>query len=280
MFFFTKDNMTFFQRRPGKRVLFAGVSVLLFLLINPLAAKAQNPLKQIYSRAWKAYQGGQYRKAASLFEQIMGGSGDPEKMVWCFKTAAEIEPDYTEAHENLCKAYFQLGEYDKAERSCQRALQLEPNRGSAQMTAAWLYLKGLEEPGKAVFYFQKVLEKAQSPQVYFALGLAHAMNGDHADVLQVVTTLRGMGEDALAAELENTIRIRYDPKKLSTYTTYEKRQKGELVQTPKKEPAEPLGEPAVPSGDIGQMKVRLRGTLTPPGGMPAKKNSNAYPTEW
>ena len=180
--------------------------------------------EEFYGKGTKSYQEGNYPKAIQYLEEAVKANPNYapaynalglayretnpnlKEVAWYFKTAVDIDPNYVEAYDNLGKAYYGMGQFDKAEFYCKKALEISPDYGSSQFSLAWIYLLGKSRPGDAVYYFNKVLEKAKIPNAYFGLGMAYFMMDNRPMVLDMITTLRGLKEDKLAEQLENMVR--------------------------------------------------------------------------
>ena len=89
---------------------FAILAVLAFLATVPLAADARDDAKKQIEFGISVAQRGLWREAIYRWER-----------------AAQIDPSYAAAHNNLAIAYEHEGELDKARASYEKALELEPN---------------------------------------------------------------------------------------------------------------------------------------------------------
>ena len=254
------------------------IGLIAALLVGPLAFA--DPLQEYFQQGQQAYDEGDYEKAAKLYEKVVefdpnfapvynalgltyrGLNSSLEDVTWLFKVATDIDPNYLEAYDNLCKIYYQAAQYGEAEKSCLKILSLNPSYGPAQLTLGWIYL-GKSQPDKAVAYFEEILKRVQAPGIYLGLGTAYAMNGQHAEVLDMVTKLRSLGQPQMAAQLENMIRTRQSAPALAVpQIDLSERQVGTIVssgETPVPSAVEPTeGPPRAP----GFMKVRLKGKLS------------------
>jgi Flp pilus assembly protein TadD len=86
------------------------VAFLLTLSAAPLLADARSDAKQQVEFGISVAQRGLWREAIYRWER-----------------AAEIDPTYAAAHNNLAIAYEHEGELDKARAAYEKALELEPN---------------------------------------------------------------------------------------------------------------------------------------------------------
>ncbi len=173
---------------------------------------------------------------------------DLAEIIWYFKNAVEIDPEYAQAYDNLGKAYYGLGDFDKAIANCDQAIAIDPNLGSSHLALGWIYLLGKSNPSKSIPYFKKVVERYKVPNAHYGLGLAYFMNGENALILEEITALRELKQDNLAQQLENVVRGH-------DYIT-PKESAAPLVNIPKRE------EAPAPSKARGSVS----GTLTPQDG--------------
>ena len=188
-------------------------------------------------------------------------------VLWFFDVAVDIDPKYAEAFNNKCRILYRAGKHDEAEGACRQALAISPDLTSAQLNLGWIYLIGKKQPQDAVFYFQKVLEKMKKPMVYFGLGMAYAQKEDTARVLDIVTTLRSLGENALATQLENSIR---KPDEVPPREGAEagmlpplvEHQPGMLIKAGMAAPESGVTGAAEPPVSPGMMRIRLKGRLS------------------
>ncbi|MFP4473023.1 MAG: tetratricopeptide repeat protein [Candidatus Omnitrophota bacterium] len=285
-------NQKQFQLKIGKIVRLAFFLVVVFgLPVFSVSVHAQSAeFKRVFTNALKAYEQSDFTEAQQLLEQAIDMStnfappyyflgtiyrdvkGDPESAVWFFETAAEINPDYAEAHDGLCRAYYQLLDYDRAETACLRALELNPDLGSSQLTLAWTYLIGKSEEQQAIHYFNKVVEQVDHPIVYFGLGMAYAIEGDHSQVLDIVTRLKALGKQDLAAHLEAVLRSKVAGEELIPVALLRQmgrppeRAEGRLVgEHSEKQPKEPGQPPAdVDPRTQGKTQIRIQGKIPVP----------------
>jgi tetratricopeptide (TPR) repeat protein len=252
--------------------------MVVMLVLFPAAVFAQT-LRDYYEKGEAEYQRGNYQKAIQEYEKAV--ELDPNfaplynalglahqamqdklaDVIWFFKVAVDIDPQYADAYHNMCRAYYQAGKHNEAEQSCRKAMAINPDMLSAKLSLAWIYLVGKQQPADAVSYFNQVLGKIQSPMIYFGLGLAYAQSGDRARVLEVITVLRNQGENNLATQLERSIMTPmqpYIPENFSQFSLPAAQNSSRLIEaTPKPKPQTVEDAAAQPA----TMKIRLRGTL-------------------
>ena len=92
------------------RSVFCSLVLLLTLAAAPLAADARGDAKKQVEFGIAVAQRGLWREAIYRWER-----------------AAQIDPTYAAAHNNLAIAYEHEGELDKARAAYEKALELEPN---------------------------------------------------------------------------------------------------------------------------------------------------------
>jgi Tfp pilus assembly protein PilF len=92
------------------RLLSLLFAFLLTLSVAPLAADARSDAKKQVEFGIAVSQRGLWREAIYRWER-----------------AAQIDPTYAAAHNNLAIAYEHEGELDKARAAYEKALELEPN---------------------------------------------------------------------------------------------------------------------------------------------------------
>ncbi|KKS44747.1 MAG: TPR Domain containing protein [candidate division CPR1 bacterium GW2011_GWA2_42_17] len=198
-------------------------SFLLFFQNFPLFASEK--LKELFEQATGAFSQGDYGQAIKLYEQTLeihpdfapsynflglshkAVGTDLTDVAWLFKTAIDIDPNYAQAYDNLGKTYYSLGDFNKAEEHCLKAIELDPGLVTAKLALGWIYLLGKSQPGDAIHYFSEVVEsREQLPFAYFGLGLAYFMEQQHFRVLEMITTLRKIEREDLASQLEELVR--------------------------------------------------------------------------
>ena len=260
------------------RKVHAGMITVVMVFVFPVVVVGQT-LRDYYEKGEAEYQRGNYQKAIKEYEKAV--DLDPNfapvynalglahqalqdklaDVIWFFKVAVDIDPQYADAYHNMCRAYYQAGKHNEAEKACRNAMAVNPDFLSAKLSLAWIYLVGKQQPADAVFYFNQVLEKIQSPMIYFGLGLAYAQSGDRARVLEVITVLRNQGENNLATQLERSIMTPMQPQMPEDFSQFSMpppQTPGRLIEaTPKPQPQN-TGER---SPQTSTMKIRLRGTL-------------------
>jgi len=268
-----------FRRAHGfsRRAPFLSVVIILGVFISDGNA---NVLKDLYIQGEQAYQQGEYQKAIKIFEEVVelepnfaavynalglthaAINTKLSDVIWLYNVAIDIDPKFIDAYTNKCRAFYKAGEYDKAEKSCLEALEVRPHYLSAQLSLAWVYLVGKEDPEKAIYYFKKVTQDIKEPMVYFGLGLAYSQNGDRVMVLDTVTQLRALDKDDLALKLEATIRTKDLPPIEDPFLPAPQRQPGQIISSKATGPAAPARAQQPAMGNLGTMQIRLRGTLS------------------
>lgn len=280
-------------KRPCKILL------IFFLVVLPFLSTivfAQDAAKELFEQAQASATQGDTAKAIEYYEKsidanpdfapaysglaavYLDNNGKMEDVIWLYQQAAELEPQNAENYTNMCRAYFQSQQNDWAESACLKALEIDPNSGSAQLSLAWIYLLGKVQPAESVKYFTAVIEKIpNNPKIYYGLGMAYARNNQQAEALDVITNLRSMGQENLASQLEKMIRPNAEPVMpppgvmrppgLGIESGPSKVVKAQPEQTP----APPVVDPNAPPP--GTIRIQLKAKLPPPPDAQASKTS-------
>lgn len=271
---------------------------LLLFSIAFLPNSWSQTIKEFYEKGDQAYSQGDFSKAVDWYEKVV--EVDPNfapaynalglahreintelsEVAWLFKTATDIDPAFASAFDNLGKTYYGMGEHDRAEQSSLKALELSPKMTSAKLTLGWIYLLGKSSPKQAAKYFKEIIEETDLPYAYFGLGMAYFMSGDRSAVLEIVTKLRSLQKEQLAAQLESIVRNSAPQATLAqgggenspsqnfiprspAYDGYSSSPRSSSVSIPANPAAQQTASSINPngSGSAGVMKVRLRGKM-------------------
>jgi lipopolysaccharide biosynthesis regulator YciM len=262
-----------------KKIIVFFVFLFISFFLRTVPVGAEN-FQELFQQGQEFYDQGNYQKAVEAFEKVVEldqnfapaynalglahlGLKDPvADVAWFFKVAVDIDPKYADAYSNLCRTYYQSDMFDEAEQACQDALAINPELPQAQLSLAWVYLRGPKKANEALHYFEKVEKKISSPMIDFGKGLAYSMLRDNARVLEMVTMLRLQGANDLASQLESDIRrteevplppvpITAPVQSSSTSTIVGRQPAGNLNPSPENETA------LAP----GQMRIRLKGSM-------------------
>ncbi len=182
-------------------------------------------MRDMYESAVDFYNKGQYGQSIDMYKQIIkdtpqfapayiglglalkANGADIEEVLYYYKAAVDKDPLSIQALEQLGRLYYSLGQMEKAKISFQKVLKINPNIFTVKQTMGWIYLVGKNaNPRKAVAYFQDVLKVNPNPNAYFGLGIAYFGDNQREKVLDVITQLRGMGQDDFADRLEKSVR--------------------------------------------------------------------------
>lgn len=236
-----------------------------------------NLLKAKFEEAARAFDSGDYDNAVKLFNETIeihpqfahsynylgmayrAKGLELDQVLRYFEKAVEFDPDLAAGYENLGKTYYSLGEFEKAEAACKRALEIDPNMASVQISLGWVYLIGMGEASKAIEYFEKVTSKPgnQPPYAYLGLGIAYYLQGDSPKVLELITSLRQIKYESLALELENLIRTgkKINPNEFGAPLVAKGAKQSTLI---KQFPKDLEKDKSAFDDGVGGMKVRLR----------------------
>ncbi|MCA9399710.1 MAG: tetratricopeptide repeat protein, partial [Candidatus Omnitrophica bacterium] len=201
-------------------------------LFSPVAIA--DSVKQIFEQAMTEFSQGNYKKAIPLYEKALDMYPElapaynylalaqketgvsPSQVIATLQKAIEVNPNYATAYDNLCKVYYGVNDFDNAEKSCMRAVEIDPEAYSSKLALAWINLLGQSEPKEAITYFEDVVASTESeggPQTQFGLGLAYFMVGEKFKTFEMITKLKMSGNEQMASQLEDMVRSNnYVPK--------------------------------------------------------------------
>jgi tetratricopeptide (TPR) repeat protein len=264
------------------------LAMTLFFIVISFKPVFANPVKELFEQATLAYSQKEYDKSIQLYEQIikiypnfapaynymgLAHKAKPEtnlsSITWMFEKAIEITPDYVDPYDNLGKIYYSLGDFDKAEEYELKALAIKPDFPTAHLTLGWIYLLGKSQPQEAIKHFSQVGE-TDIPYAHLGLGIAYYMDGQNFRVLEMITSLRKLGREDLALQLEKALK------------------RGKYIPGETGVPLISPGTPQKPDEEltfsddekVKQMPVRLRSKteetpVAPPQGSPSPQNVSA-----
>ncbi len=205
-------------------ICYKKIVIVCFLLFCAPALVFANPVRELFEKGVDAYEHNQFTKAIELFESAIKLYPDlapaynylglchkslntkPKTVIGFFEKAIEIDPNYLLAYDNLAKIYYGLNDYQKAEEYNLKALEINPNLLSSNLSLGWINLLGKSDATEAIYYFEKVIEINPMPYAYFGLGLANFLDNDNVEVLNSITILRNAGQEPLAQHLERMLR--------------------------------------------------------------------------
>jgi len=194
---------------------------ILFILFPP--SSFANPIKKIFEKATQALQDGQYQKAIDLYEKTLEIYPDfaPSyyylglahraigteltDIIWLFKKATELNPNYAQAYDSLIRSYYGMGMFDEAEEAGLAAVRIDPDLVTAHLALGWIYILGKSQPRNSIYHFEKVLEKKDINYAFFGLGIAYVRDHQKFRALEMITELRQKGEEESAQQLENMV---------------------------------------------------------------------------
>jgi len=130
-------------------------------------------LQQVYGRAIRAHEQGNFQRAVELYGRIVARFPDADLVLYnqglalyelkryaeaaeVFSEAAAIRGDDADTWFNLGLALKQVGRYDRARQAYERALQVQPDSGDLLFNLANCCREG-GWPEQAVVYYQQLL---------------------------------------------------------------------------------------------------------------------------
>jgi len=247
------------------------ILVLIFSFCTSTVHAQMDVLRDIYERAVVAYNKQQFDQATVLYQQIIKAApafapaynglalanqavgGDEDKTIGYLKTAISYDPKLVQAYDNLGRIYYGRQDIDHAQEYFEKALKIDPNLTSAQISLAWIYLLIRSKPIAAINLFNKVLAVSQDPKIYFGLGSAYFATNQRANAMDMITKLHELGEEDLASRLETNMR---ENTEVNTQADADAAATGQ--------PSQPAGlGPLTPTTDKPTgMQVHLRGKLS------------------
>lgn len=265
---------------------------LLFLgcCVSFAGAQEESNIRVLFEKGQEAYEEKRYQEAVDYFENVIrlnnnfaGAyyslglvyqeiSTDPAYPLWYFQTAIQIDPNFSPSYDALCRSYYQLQKYLEAETVCLKALELNPDLVSSQLSLAWVYLIGRSDANRAIQYFEKVIKKIDTPFIYFGLGMAYAMRGEHGRVLDIVTQLRSEGMEEFAVYLEAVVRSKTSPEKFMPPSMIKEEPQISVEEAvdPQSFPTDAEGRQIVPVPIVvtpkitGSPQIHITGKINPP----------------
>lgn len=260
----------------SRKIFFVGLLILLthFFILSPVVAAEGNPLRQVFEEGMLRYNVKDFAGAQESFQKALqfypgfpeahfylamsikesGGSND--QILTHLEQAVANKPDYAAAHEELGRAYYEDAQFDKAEITTLRALELNPSSVSTKLSLGWIYLLGQGKAHKAVEYFKQVAGENELPYAYLGLGMAYYMNDERLLVMEMITALRKINREDFANQLEAIVRS-------GPYIQPEDGGAPLLAQKrPRSAPAEEL-PPLSEHSNISSMPVRIQRDVAP-----------------
>jgi tetratricopeptide (TPR) repeat protein len=247
-------------------------SVFAFLFCTSFAHAQMEVVKSTYERAINAYNNQQYDQAMDLYQQIIkavpnfapayngmalanqAAAGDEDKTIGYLKTAISYDPKLTQAYDNLGRIYYGREDVDHAQEYFEKALKLDPDLISAQVSLAWINLLIRSKPITAIKYFKRVLAVSQDPKIYFGLGSAYFASNQRVEAMEMITKLHDLGEEDLASRLEQSMR---DNSLVDADTD-----SNTASNTPSGQPPAGLGQLTPTTDQPAGIQARLRGKLS------------------
>lgn len=112
---------------------------------------------------------------------LLQGLGSPDDAIRLFQVAIKAQPDYDDAYFGLGRAYFRMGEYDRAIEQLKKTTQLAQQKKKTYAPAYYLWARCLLKKGNvdaAISQLNQVLRDTPSdPEVRVALARALVQKG-------------------------------------------------------------------------------------------------------
>jgi len=248
------------------------LTIIVFLTHTSLLSA--NLLREKFEEATRAYNQGDHDRAIILYEETLrihpkfapsyyhlglsyrAKDKNSKKVLELFEKTVELDPTHAQAYEQLGKMSYSMAKFDDAEKYSLKAVELNPQLVSAEMTLGWTYLLGKSQAEEAIHYFSHVAQKYDLTYAHLGLGMAYMMNGQRIEVMEMVTDLKRKGDHNLASQLEDMIRQgkNYQPKAPGMPAFVPTRQKSTLITaTPTKPFSSQTATPNIPVRLSGRM---------------------------
>lgn len=118
--------------------------------------------------------------------------------------ATHLEPSRIEPYSKLLQAYFELGDYQKAQRNAETILKLQPNHFDTQLALVRLLIKQSEFEGAESLAEQLARSHPDDPQVLFTRALLRLVAGDHESAEKLFKQAKVASTDAeLSKKIDN-----------------------------------------------------------------------------
>ncbi len=259
-----------------------------FLLVSiPCSYAVPMTKEQLFQLATLAAGDKQFDRSVELFEKVievdpkfapaynglgllhqMFEEGDINEAIRYFRMATEFGSGYSEAWNNLGRAYYSIGQFMDAQEAFLKSLEIKPDQVDVELALGWNSLLGQSLADEAIKYFNKVVARLSAAplitvkdnaMIYYGLGLAYLMKGEKFKVLDAVTQLRKHHKEEQASKLETMVRenIRLTSKPGTPLVTGEAGQASLFDQQLK----ELEGGGFRSGGSKEGIKVRLKGPL-------------------
>lgn len=194
-----------------------------------------------------------------------------------FMQAIKCDPYYADAFANLGIICDRIGNYDRAEKYLQHAIELDPSNAKYLFSLGWVYVSGMKNYRKGIEILDAyVAMDSDNADAHYLLGMAYIDTGKKEKVFEEITALRQLNQEALAAALEEMIRTPYTAGNAQKTPHTAVKMNYDVTMVPRGMDAKALASPVPSPGVIG--KGTMTGTIAPTAG-PARISGNMPPTK-
>lgn len=179
-----------------------------------------------FQEALKYFQSDQYNQAIDTLQKCLGKDPNQaqvynllgliylkqgqsiESAIGSFEQAIRIEPKYADAYFNLASTYAGPANRPQlAAATFKKTLEVDPNYAKAHFGLGWFSLTANQDAETAAAQFQKAIDYFPDfAEAYYGLGLSYVQMGKAPLALKIVSQLRMMGREDLAAYMETAVR--------------------------------------------------------------------------
>ncbi len=132
------------------------LTITLAFITAPMADDSTQKIKELFSRGFEAIKAQKYDEAIKYFEDVL-----------------EINPDNSEAHNNLGVAYAGLGRYSEAVEAYKQVIHIKPDYAEAHYSLGQTYSR-LKRYAEAAEAFKQVIRiNPNFPDAHYGLGFAY-----------------------------------------------------------------------------------------------------------
>ncbi len=116
---------------------------------------------------------------------IDNGTGDYGRAVEAFGRAVELEPNNDEAYRGLARSHERLNNWEAAEATYLKAIQVRPSYWYSYVWLGQFYLFSRSQYKEAITAYKKAIDHApENPEPYSGLCVAHLFSEQYAEAIQ------------------------------------------------------------------------------------------------
>lgn len=199
--------------------------IILFLIfsVSYFYFSEAESLQQMYQEAEKLVTNKNYEQAKIICKQMLGLNSnlspvynllarialeeqDIAQAVGYFNKSIEISPNQKPVYFVLANIFYAQGQFDQALAIIEKALDYYPEDSQFNFYAGLITLFNKQDPIKSLSFFQKAEKNGMgSPRFFYLLSINYLLVGNRYRCLEYITSLREMGRNDLASDIERII---------------------------------------------------------------------------